>query len=95
MTIIIPISDNSNSERVSRDSLVEETSSSGSLDELISNVGKGINRVEVLMPHHTLFEKKVQANRQMRERVNYYIQHRLRTDNFKPNDVEVKAHLDL
>lgn len=51
---VIPIFDNFNSERLSEGSLEEETSSSCSLDALISNVDRGINRVEVPMPPYVL-----------------------------------------
>lgn len=44
------MSKNSDSEKVSGNSLEEETSSFGSLDAFISNVGGGINRTEVPMP---------------------------------------------
>lgn len=55
------------------DSLEEETLSSHSLDACISNVGGGVNRVEVLMPHQVLSGEDMQANQQTREHAKDYI----------------------
>lgn len=92
----ISIFDDSDSERVSKYSLEENFLSSGSIDAFISNVGGGINHVEVLMPPHVLYkEEKVQANRYMREHAKIYIQLCLRIDNYESSDSKVNAYSDL
>lgn len=67
------MSNNSDSEKASGNSLEEETSSFGSLDAFISNVGGGINQTEVHMPLRVLIEGEIQDNLQRRERVKDYI----------------------
>lgn len=92
---IISLSDDFDSERVFRNSLQEEPFSSGSLDVTLSNVGRGINHVEVPKPPHVLIEEEILAKLQRRECFKDYIQHFLKTDGCEPNDADVKVHLDL
>lgn len=47
------------------------------------------------MPSHVLLEEEIQTNLQMRECIMRYIQLCLKTDECKPSDVDMKAHLDL
>lgn len=42
-----------------------------------------------------MVDEEIQAKRQMREHSKSYIQLCLRTNNFEPNDADVKACLDL
>lgn len=71
---IILIYNDSDFERVSRYSLEEETSSSGSLYDLISNMDGGINLVKILMPIPILLEDEVQSNLLRIEHAKDYIQ---------------------
>lgn len=56
---IILLFDNSDSERVSGNSLKEGTSYFGSLEAFLSNVGGEVNRAEVLMPPRIFFEEEI------------------------------------
>lgn len=55
----IPLSDNSDLERVFEDSLEEGGSSSNSLETLLSNVNREINHIEISMPPHILPEEEI------------------------------------
>lgn len=92
---ITPISNYSDLERVLENFLEEETSSFCSLDALLSDVGGGINSVEVPMPTRFFTENKIQANLKRREPAKDYIQLLLKTDGCDPNDADMKDHLNL
>lgn len=56
---IIPLSNDSDSQKVYGNSLEEETSSLGSLDALILNIGVGISRTKVPIPHRVLTKEEI------------------------------------
>lgn len=56
---IISLSDDSDLERVSRNSLGEGTSSSNSLENLLSKIGIKVNCEEDPFPPHLLFEREI------------------------------------
>lgn len=62
----ISLSNYSDIERVSEDFLERGTSSSGSLEALLADVGGEVNHVEVLMPHLILIEEEIQDYKQRR-----------------------------
>lgn len=92
---IIPLSDDSDSKWVFENFFEEGTSSSDSLEAILLNVGSEVNHVETLMPPIILTGEEMQASRQKREHTKDYIQIRLKADNYKHNNDEVKAHFDL
>lgn len=79
-------SDDSGPEGLSKTSLVEATSSYGSLNTLISNVGVRITHVEVLMPLPIL---------QRLDLTRYFIQTHVHIIGCEPSDAEVLEYLDL
>lgn len=81
-------------ERVYDDSLEEETSSLGSLDTLISNVGKRIHWDEVFMPPHVLSKEEVRSNLQRWKHTRGFIQLRMRKNGCETR-IEVLEHLNI
>lgn len=59
---IIPLSGDSDLEKVSGNSLEEEISSSGSLDAPLSNVGERMNHTKVPIPPPILTGEKITSN---------------------------------
>lgn len=70
---VIYLSNDSDSKRVSEDSLKEGTSSSGSLEALLSGFNREVNHVEVPIPHPILTEKEIQDNQQIKDCVKSFI----------------------
>lgn len=62
----IPLIYDYDSERVSRSLLEKVTSLSTSLYAIISNVGEGINRVEIPMPPRVLSDEEIQGHQHMK-----------------------------
>lgn len=92
---VISLSDDSDLERVYGISLEEGTSSSISLDSILSNVGGEVNINEVCILHSILIEEKIQANLQRGDHAKMYIQLCPMTNKYEPNDVDVRVNFDL
>lgn len=92
---IISLSDDFDLERMSGNFLEEGTSSSGSLENLLSNVGREVTHAKVPLPPRVLSGEEIHANHQRREHAKNYILLRLKINNCETSNAEVKSHLDL
>lgn len=72
-----------------------ETSSPGSLDALILNIGERTDRVEVLMPPSSLSGEEILVNLQRRYRARNFNQTCLRIIGCETSGVEVLRDLNL
>lgn len=73
----------------------EGISSFGSLEAIISNIGRRTTHVEVLMPHRVLSKKNMMVNLQRGEFSSEFIRACLQIVGCEPSDAEVLEHLNL